>query len=120
MAVLLTSVFGATGCGSDDDVQAESRVKNVAPEASAVSDALSEADCDRLLDLLDLLDDLDRLEVNRKSGSYEILDTLIDRLEVLRREGSYEFLDLRELYYSCAEALRSGNYAPEGDDVDGG
>ena len=28
MALLLTSVFGVTGCGSDDDVQAESRIKN--------------------------------------------------------------------------------------------
>ena len=38
MALLLTSVFGVTGCGSDDDVAVESRVKNNAPEASAVSD----------------------------------------------------------------------------------
>ena len=28
MAVLLTSVFGATGCGSDDVPPAESRIKN--------------------------------------------------------------------------------------------
>ena len=28
MALLLTSVFGVTGCGSDDDVAVESRVKN--------------------------------------------------------------------------------------------
>jgi hypothetical protein len=41
-------VFGVTGCGSDDDVDVESRVKNVAPEASGVSDALSKADCDLL------------------------------------------------------------------------
>jgi hypothetical protein len=29
MALLLSSVFGVTGCGSDDDVDVESRVKNV-------------------------------------------------------------------------------------------
>ena len=28
MALLLTSVFGVTGCGSDDDVEVESRTKN--------------------------------------------------------------------------------------------
>ena len=56
MALLLTSVFGVTGCGSDDDVDVESRVKNAAPEASGASDAPSKADCDRLneLDVLDL------------------------------------------------------------------
>jgi hypothetical protein len=56
MALLVSSVFGATGCGSDDDVAVESRVKNAAPEASGASDAPSKADCDRLneLDVLDL------------------------------------------------------------------
>ena len=54
MALLLTSVFGVTGCGSDDDVDLESRVKNIAPEASAVSDALSESDCDSLYDFVEL------------------------------------------------------------------
>ena len=29
MALLVTSVFGVTGCGSDDDVDVESRTKNV-------------------------------------------------------------------------------------------
>jgi hypothetical protein len=57
MALLLSSVFGVTGCGSDDDVQVESRVKNAAPEASGASDAPSEADCD-----LDDLDDDDFLD----------------------------------------------------------
>mgnify|MGYP006221960929 CR=1 FL=1 len=32
MALLVTSVSGVTGCGSDDDVQVESRAKNAAPE----------------------------------------------------------------------------------------
>jgi hypothetical protein len=59
MALLLSSVFGVTGCGSDDDVQVESRVKNAAPEASGASDAPSEADCD-LGEVFDLKD-LDRL-----------------------------------------------------------
>jgi hypothetical protein len=49
MALLLTSVFGVTGCGSDDDVDVESRVKNIAPEASGASNGLSKADCDDLL-----------------------------------------------------------------------
>jgi hypothetical protein len=54
MALLVTSVFGVTGCGSDDDVQVESRVKNVAPEASGASGGPSESDCD-IRDLLDAL-----------------------------------------------------------------
>jgi hypothetical protein len=119
MALLLTSVFGVTGCGSDDDVQAESRVKNAAPEVSGVSDASSKADCD-LLDLydlndlydLDLSDDLnDRLDLGG-------LDDLLDRLD---DPDFRDFLDNRlEQLGQCAAALRSGNYAPEGDDVDGG
>jgi hypothetical protein len=200
MALLLTSVFGVTGCGSDDDVQAESRVKNynpdeslspiyddtnarvgvmpnydpdeslsaiyddddygrssddaaAAPEASGVSDAPSKVDCDRLLDLLDLndlrdlldnldnlldrlylIDDVDRLQrrnllerldrrdrddVDRleRRDLLDLLDYLRDRID---RFDPNDLRDLRELYDSCAEALKSGNYAPEGDDVDGG
>ena len=49
MALLMTSVFGVAGCGSDDDVQVESRVKNAAPEASGASNGLSKADCEDLL-----------------------------------------------------------------------
>ena len=74
MALLLTSVFGVTGCGSDEitqletrvdalEEQAGSRVKNAAPEASGVSDAPSEADCDRRGEFLTLLDRLDRSDL---------------------------------------------------------
>jgi|TARA_B110000444_G_scaffold28678_1_gene23703 hypothetical protein len=57
MALLVMSVFGVTGCGSDDDVDRESRVENAAPEASGVSGALSEAalttpDCNSLVMLV--------------------------------------------------------------------
>ena len=68
-------MFGVTGCGSADDVQVESRVKNAAPEASVVSDAPSaapeasgasdastQADCD-------LLDRLDQCAAASKSGA---------------------------------------------------
>ena len=34
MALLLTSVFGVTGCGSDDDVQVETRINNSAEDNS--------------------------------------------------------------------------------------
>ena len=83
MALLLTSVFGVTGCGSDeitqlearvdaleeqaksrvtnltldqtdDAVQFQSRSKNAAPGIDA-SGAPSEADCDGVYDLRDLL-----------------------------------------------------------------
>jgi hypothetical protein len=104
MALLLTSVFGVTGCGSDDDVQAESRVKNAAPEASALSDAISEADCNDLAELLDLydldLDDLYGLDV----------DDLADAL--YENETPYEFrqrtYDLYLLLEQCAAASDSG------------
>ena len=74
MALLITSVFGVTGCGSDDDVQVESRVKNAAPEASAVSDAPSEADCEFL----------DRIELDLLDPLYSL--DLRDRLDDLRRD----------------------------------
>ena len=69
MALLVTSVFGVAGCGSDDDVQAGSRVKNAAPEAPEAfdaSDAPSKADCDLLyrLDLSNLLDRLDLVDLD--------------------------------------------------------
>jgi hypothetical protein len=96
MALLVTSVFGVTGCGSDDDVQAESRVKNVAPEASGASDAPRKADCDRLLvvvvdhvvglDRLDRLRDLDdlrdlRLNLRFDVRAIRVLLDLLDRLD---------------------------------------
>ena len=108
MALLLSSVFGVTGCGSDentqlkteitqleteisqfearvdaleeqagsrvtnltldqtdDAVQFQSRSKNAEPEASGVSDAPSEADCDRRGEFLTLLDRLDRSDLHR-------------------------------------------------------
>ena len=90
MALLLTSVFGVAGCGSDDDVQVESRAKNAAPEASAVSDAPSEADC-------------------------EFLDSVeLDPLDDLRRDLR---LVLRD---RCDAASKSGTDSPEGDDFDEG
>jgi len=145
MALLVTSVFSVAGCGSDDDVDVESRVRNskiddlairadptlrsdldsddmidyddeyeddIAPRLDA-SDAPSEADCDRLdrLALSYLITRLDR----------DILD-----LSDLRNLSDRDLLDLLEgrnfleLYDSCTDALISGNYAPEGDDVDGG
>ena len=123
MALLLSSVFGVTGCGSDDDVAVESRVKNVAPweaalagEASGATDSLSKADCDLLDfdDLIDLIDRLDRLD-RRLELRDEIRD-LLDVRDLLNR------LDLRELYDSCAAASDSPPRPglAEGDDVDRG
>ena len=98
MALLLTSVFGVTGCGSDDDVQVESRVKNVAPEASGVSDAPSKGDCDLVdrynLDLLGVID-LDYLFERRDIAVF---------FELLNRLESGDFLnqndrDVRDIYY---------------------
>jgi hypothetical protein len=73
MALLLTSVFGVTGCGSDDDVEVESRVKNAAPASEGTPDIgdLSEATCGYLdnygssysVDLRDLRDLRDRLDL---------------------------------------------------------
>ena len=118
MALLVTSVFGVTGCGSDDDVQAESRVKNVAPGLD-VSDAPSKADCDRLdrLDLRDLIDDLDRLDLDDLVGLDDRLDLLGQQIYELNRIYRLDLLDLLD---QCAAASKSGNYAPKGDDVDGG
>jgi hypothetical protein len=159
MALLVSSVFGATGCGSDDDVAVESRVKNAAPEASGLSDAISEADCN-LLDLYDDLDDrfdlrlddrLDRLDLIDLLDIRDLLDDLDNRLDSLDLRDLLDLIDLGglddrldlgglddlldrlddpdfrdfldnrlEQLGQCAAALRSGNYAPEGDDVDGG
>ena len=61
VSIAFVMMIGVTGCGSDDDVEVESRVKNAAPEASGVSDGPSEADCD-LIDLFELLGNLDDLD----------------------------------------------------------
>ena len=91
VSIAFVMLIGVTGCGSDDDVQAESRVKNVALEASDASDAPSRADClllDRLFlnrfDLDDLDDLLDRLDRR------DLLD-LYDRL-------GFDFLDSRDFF----------------------
>ena len=86
MALLLTSVFGVTGCGSDDDVQVESRVKNIAPEASGVSDAPSKADCDRL-DLRDLRDLDDRLDLD---DPLVLLDDLLDQCDAASKSDGVD------------------------------
>jgi hypothetical protein len=117
MALLLTSVFGVAGCGSDDDVQVESRVKNAAPEASGVSDgpsaapeasgasdASTQADCD-LLDRLDLDDGLDDLLDSFDSLRIDDLHKLLDALDDLpdlrwlidRRLGFHDLYDLYDL-----------------------
>ena len=83
-------MIGVTGCGSDDDVEVESRVKNAAPEASGVSDGPSEADCDLIYDTLG------------------------------RRDLLVDLRDIRDLLSRCDAASDSGADAPEGDDVDGG
>jgi hypothetical protein len=81
VSIAFVMLIGVTGCGSDDDVQVESRVKNAAPEASGVSDGPSEADCD-LIDLFELLGNLDDLDD---------LDDLIDRI------AAFDRIDLRDL-----------------------
>ena len=108
MALLVTSVFGVTGCGSDDDVDVESRVKNAAPEASGVSDGPSEADCDLdlldLRDLLDMIDLYDRLDIIDLYNLRDIIDLLdlVDRLyeinnKRLDRLYSLDIIDLSDL-----------------------
>ncbi len=87
--VVLVGAVALTAGGSDDDVAVESRVRNVALEASGASDAPSRAEC-RLLDRLFLnrfdLDDLDDLldRLDRR----DLLD-LYDRLD-------FDFLDRRD------------------------
>jgi len=123
MALLLTSVFGVTGCGSDDDVEVESRVKNAAPEASAVSDAPSESDCDLLdrSDILYLLEVrwmLERLDLNdlldQNNPDYSDLrdrSDIMDRIDPLVRTDAIALLeegDIRDLLGQCDAASDSG------------
>lgn len=100
VALLLTSVSGVAGCGSDDVVQDESRVENSAPKVIDVPDGPTKADCEFLdsveLDLLDRLYSLD----------------LRDRLDGLRRDLR------RDLRDRCGAASDGGMDSPEGDDVD--
>ena len=125
MALLVSSVFGVAGCGSDDDVQVESRVKNVAPEASGVSDGPSEADCDLLdRDLRDLLD-LHVLRNDLEPDDPDDIDDLNDSelRDLLDRRDLFNLRDLRyllDLLDQCDAASDSGAGAPKGDDVDGG
>ena len=143
-------MFGVAGCGSDDDeAPVESRIKNSTgddaygsdvPQSNGevnddnnttIDDLLYLYDCnerdslDRLLrsDLRDLLDRLDRSGLYILDGNLldDSIDLLNDRsLRVDLFDVRYH-LDLIEgLDDRCAAELKSGNYAPEGDDVDGG
>ena len=112
MALLLSSVFGVAGCGSDEitqlearvdalEEQAGSRVKNVAPEASGVPDASSKADYDDYDDyLLNLLNRLDlaRLDLDDRRDLLDRLDLrdLLD-LDLLDRLDLRDLLDLDRL-----------------------
>ena len=128
MALLLTSVFGVTGCGSDEitqlearvdalEEQAGSRVKNAAPEASGASDAPIYTYCDLL----------DRLDLNLRNDVRNDLDLQND-LDLLDLRH-----DLRNFFHQCddasdigADSVKNKTEAPaprpepEGDDVDGG
>jgi hypothetical protein len=90
MALLLTSVFGVTGCGSDDDVQAESRVKNAAPQADSGEDRPYLGYC---LDLSDLSD------LSKPDPDF--------LLEVLERLYSHDSLGRNGLDYSEVDDLMS-------------
>jgi hypothetical protein len=115
MALLLTSVFGVTGCGSDDDVQAESRVKNVAPEASGVSNAPSKADCDRI----DRLDEINSENLRKyKIWGAKRWGSESDRVAAelwTQAELASDFLEILDLYDSIEvekvfNRLRMGYY----------
>jgi hypothetical protein len=99
MALLLTSVFGVTGCGSDDgEAPVESRVKNAAPEASeasGVSDALSKADCEFLTD------DLDLRGFNAEYGALRI--NLRDLRDLIDSFDSYNLIKHSDLRYLLEE-----------------
>jgi hypothetical protein len=113
MALLLTSVFGVTGCGSDDDVQADSRVKNVAPATSGVSDAPSKADCDARLDLIDL-SDLD----DPRLGNLLKLLALLDGLDFYGRlPGTLDLLDLLDLSDDLDDILDFFYYSDRDSDL---
>ena len=206
LIAVVMSLFAVSCGGGDDDVQVESRVKNAAPEASAVSSAVSGAlseavltapDCNTLvtLVLIDLISvsnffltgpasggvvseffqsnnirtvsnyrdylTLDKdivLHVEDEKAGYSRAEAsaLIDKLD--RLDGfnyvGFDLLDLinvilgndaafsdfdRDRFFlayttmlnrldssigalldQCDAASKSGNYAPEGDDVDGG
>jgi hypothetical protein len=97
MALLLTSVFGVTGCGSDDDVQVESRVKNVAPEASGASDGGSAFDCylgDLDSDLSDLVEMRERFGSNGKIDAWGTPGTEIVMTNFKELRASLDFPEL--------------------------
>ena len=169
MALLLTPVFGVTGCGSDentqleteitqleteitqleteisqfearvdaleeqagsrvtnltldptdDDVQFQSRSKNAAPEptevpeapeASGVSDAPSEADCDRRKEFIGSYD-FHRTLSNMNLDQRHSYDSLLDDLELLEELELHDDLDLDDLdrldrvYYKLLEYI---------------
>ena len=115
MAFLLTSVFGVTGCGSNDDVEVESRIKNgvfakfdgvVAGTPDSFKPnilGISKLDCEQL-DLEEVLDGylLDRngnalLAVDGLSGFSGLLE-LHDYIHDLKPGG----LTMRTLRYAFA------------------
>jgi hypothetical protein len=77
MALLLTSVFGVTGCGSDDEPPAESRIKN--STGGDNSDDMIDDMIDDLSELLEVLDDpLEREEDKLRHHREDIGDDIND------------------------------------------
>ena len=106
MALLLTSVFGVTGCGSDDgEAPVESRIKNSTncPHSTARLSAdrsyesLSKGFCSTPLQVQEFYDDLDDDDTD---GNYHDFDYDYD--ENLRREPyimKEKFRDVDELMF---------------------
>ena len=112
MALLVTSVSGVTGCGSDDDVQVESPAKNAAPEVPESINASGGPPPPPPGDAPPPGDDGD-FGPPASDGPKADCD-LDDRHELRNRNDLLDRLD--EFH-----AVRgSGTTSPKGDDVEGG
>jgi len=116
MALLVTPVFGVTGCGSDGDVQVESRAKNAAPEVPESINASGGPPPPPPGDAPPPGDDGDFGPPASDGPKADCdLDDLRDLLRYL--DDRHELLDLLD---ECHAVWGSGTDSPKGDDVEGG
>jgi hypothetical protein len=83
MALLVTSVFGVTGCGSDDEPPAESRIKNStggdnSDDLSISNPGLSKMEQIKKQQEMDIDDLVKQTENNLLSSLSEVNDAMID------------------------------------------
>ena len=92
-ALLVTSVFGVTGCGSDDDVQVETRVKDATPGSDASDSETNSATTTTIPPAHTTAPEGDGVEVNESAESEALTEADCNLLFALNNANLVNFYE---------------------------